>query len=317
MKLVAAEKKAQFSPSIICVAGPTAIGKSALGVKLAQELNGEVINADSQQVYRGLDIGTGKPSPEEMGGVPHHLFDSIEPWEQLDAAAYAELADEAIADIASRGRVPILVGGTGLWLRSVYRGIVPAPPRNEEIRRRLEEEGSRLGWPELHRRLQAVDPVGAEKIRPNDPIRIVRSLEVWEQGGVPFSELQRQHSMGSPRYRSLFLALALPRAQLNERIAKRARLMFEQGLIEQTRQLAADSRHHDRLRRVMGYREAMRVLDGELSEDEAIELTEIAQRQYAKRQLTWFRGETQWQWLEPDQDARALELARRFLAGEL
>lgn len=301
--------------SIICIAGPTAVGKTALSIHLAKKLGAEVVNADSQQVYRGLDIGTGKPTLAEREDVPHHLFDCIHPWEQLDAAAYSALADARITQIAERGQFPLLVGGTGLWLRSLVFGIVAAPPRNEAIRQRLEARAQREGWPVLHQRLMEVDPKAAAKIEPTDPVRIVRALEVFEQGGVPLSKLQERHKMGAPRYRALFLALALPRPKLNERIASRARGMFEEGLIDETLELSQEPRNLERLRRVMGYREAMRVLDGELSTEEAIELTAIAQRQYAKRQLTWFRAETQWEWLLPDELERAGELAEGFLEG--
>lgn len=303
-----------MTPRIICIAGPTAVGKSALAVEIARRFDGEVVNADSQQVYRGMDIGTGKPTASERGGVPHHLFDRVEPWEQLDAVQFAEAADAVIADIASRGRLPVVVGGTGLWLRTLLKGIVPAPGRDEAIRTRLEAEAEQVGWPALHARLAKVDPHGAEKIRPNDPVRIIRSLEVWEQGGVPFSELQRRHALGEPRYPALRLALSLPMDELEKRIRIRAAQMFETGLVEETRRLAEEPRAVPRLRRVMGYREAMQHLDGELTPEDAVSLTATAQRQYAKRQLTWFRGEPEWTWLRPDETDEAIALCASFIA---
>lgn len=298
---------------IVCIAGPTAVGKSALAVILARRFDGEVVNADSQQVYRGMDIGTGKPTRAETQGVRHHLFDVVEPWEQLDAVRFARMADEVVAGIVARGRLPVVVGGTGLWLRTLVQGIVPAPGRNEAIRARLEAEAVDLGWPALHERLARVDPDGAARIRPNDPVRIVRSLEVWEQGGVPFSELQRRHALGAPRYQALRIALALPMPELEERIRIRSRRMFEAGLVEETRRLAEDPRAAPRLRRVMGYREALRHLVEGLPIGEAMELTAIAQRQYAKRQLTWFRGEPEWTWLKPGEEERAIALCESFI----
>lgn len=303
-----------MKPRIVCIAGPTAVGKSALAVELARRFGGEVVNADSQQVYRGMDIGTGKPTEAERGGVPHHLFDLVEAWEQLDAVQFAEKADDVIADIASRGRLPVVVGGTGLWLRTLLKGIVPAPGRNEAIRTRLESEAERVGWPALHARLAEVDPVGAERIRPNDPVRIIRSLEVWEQAGVPFSELQRRHALGEPRHSALRLALSLPMEELEQRIRARARQMFESGLIDETRRLAQDPRTLPRLRRVMGYREAMQHIEEDLPLESAVSLTAIAQRQYAKRQLTWFRGESEWTWLRPEETEKAVALCVAFIA---
>ncbi|HEX9051545.1 MAG TPA: tRNA (adenosine(37)-N6)-dimethylallyltransferase MiaA, partial [Anaeromyxobacter sp.] len=164
------------------IAGPTASGKTALAVALARRVGGEIVNADSQQVYRGLDVGTAKPTAEERAAVPHHLLDVVDPGEGMDAARFVALADAAIADVASRGRIPIVAGGTGLYLRALLHGVVAAPGRDPALRARLEEEAARLGRPALHARLAAVDPAAAARIRPNDLVRIVRALEIAAGG---------------------------------------------------------------------------------------------------------------------------------------
>jgi tRNA dimethylallyltransferase len=283
--------------SIVVLGGPTAAGKTALGLALAAEFQGEIVNADSQQVYRGLDIGTGKPTAAERALVPHHLFDVAEPWEQLDSARYAALADAAIADIHGRGRLPIVVGGTGLWIRALLRGLVDAPARDPVLRDRLESEASRdLGA--LHARLAAVDPEAAARIHRTDPVRIVRALEVHALTGLTITELHRRHALGAPRYRSLQLGLGAPMTVLERRIETRARAMFDGGLAQETSAALADPRARARLERVMGYREALGLLEGRYTRAEAIELTYRAQRQYARRQRNWFRGEPEWRWLD-------------------
>lgn len=294
-------------PAIVVLAGPTASGKSDLALELAELFDGEIVNADSQQVYRGLDVGTGKPTRADQARTPHHLYDLAAPWEQLDSARFATLADEAIADVAARGRLPILVGGTGLWIRALLRGLVDAPPRDPDVRLRLEAEATRdLGA--LHARLAEVDPESAARIHRTDPVRIVRALEVFELGGVPLSELHRRHASGAPRYPALTLALGPPMPVLEKRIEKRARAMFESGLVEETRVALQDPRARERLSRVMGYREALGLIEGRLTPKRALEETYRAQRQYARRQFTWFRAEPQWAWLDPSTslaDARA------------
>lgn len=302
-------------PRIVVLGGPTASGKSALGVALALRFGGEIVNADSQQVYRGMDVGTGKPSPADREAVPHHLYDLVDSWEQLDAAQYVALADEAIADIAARGRLPIVVGGTGLWLRALHRGLVDAPPRDEAIRARLEAEAEREGWPALHERLAQVDPYTAARVHQTDPVRIIRALEVYETAGVPLGELHRQHALGEPRYPALHLAVDWPREALDARIQMRVGGMFGGGLVEETRALLADERARARVERVMGYREAAAFLSGSMSREAAIERTVIAQRQYAKRQRTWLRGEDWWTWLDGESaPTTAPALCLRFLS---
>jgi tRNA dimethylallyltransferase len=296
---------------VILVSGPTASGKSALALALAERLGGEVVNADSQQVYVGLDIGTAKPTRAEQARAPHHLYDVAQPWEQLDAARFVALADEAIAGILARGRVAIVVGGTGLWLRALRRGLVDAPPRDDALRTRLEAEARAHGLGALHDRLAAVDPESAARIHRTDPVRIVRALEVFELAGVPLSELHRRHREQPPRLDAQMIAVELPMAELEARIEARVERMFAEGLVEETLRAAADPRARARLERVMGYREALALSAGRLSERRAMRLVATAQRQYAKRQFTWLRAEDDWRWIPA---ARALDAALETLS---
>lgn len=300
---------------LVVIAGPTASGKSALALALAQQLGGEIVNADSQQVYRGLDVGTGKPTASERALVPHHLYDVAAPWEQLDAAQYVVLADRAIADVRARGRLPIVVGGTGLWIRALLKGLVDAPPRNAELRGRLEAQAREQGLGALHDRLREVDPDSAALIRPTDPTRLVRALEVFELSGVPLSELYRRQARGPPRHEALQLALELSMAELEQRIRRRVRAMFDDGLVEETARADAEPRAHDRLSRVMGYREALELLAGRLSREAAVEAVARVQRQYAKRQRTWLRGEREWSHIPAEGALEAALAAWRARTG--
>jgi tRNA dimethylallyltransferase len=293
---------------LLVVAGPTASGKTALAVSLAERLGGEIVNADSQQVYRRLDVGTAKPTPADRSRVPHHLLDVVEPGEGMDAARWAALADAAIADIAARGRLPIVTGGTGLYLRALLHGVVPAPGRDPALRARLEEEAARLGRPALHARLAAVDPAAAARIRPNDLVRVVRALEIMAGGGRA-SELHAAHAFREDRYDATILALDPPRAGLHARIDARVREMFAAGLLEETRSLLARSGGVLPGRLPIGYAEAAEHLAGALSLDEAVRRVQVAHRRYARRQIIWLRRERGVEWIAPPYDLDAL--ARR------
>lgn len=303
-----------MSPArVVFVGGATGSGKSAVAIALARAFDGEVVNADSQQVYRGMDVGTGKPSAVERGDVPHHLFELAEPWEQLDAARWSAAADRAIEDISSRGRLPIVVGGTGLWLRALWKGLIDAPPRDEQLRARLEAEIASEGLATLHARLARVDPESAARIHATDPIRIVRALEVHALTGTTLSELHRQHASGAPRYDALHLLVDWPAEELERRLAARIEAMYAGGLLDETRALATEPRTRERLDRVMGYREALGFIEGRLTREEATRQTLIEHRRYAKRQRTWFRAESWWAVL-PGREATApaLEAVRVF-----
>lgn len=297
---------------LLVIAGPTASGKTALAVALATRLGGEIVNADSQQVYRGLDVGTAKPTSAERAAVPHHLLDVVEPGEGMDAARFVDLADAAIADVAARGRLPIVAGGTGLYLRALLHGVVAAPGRDPALRARLEEEAARLGRPALHARLAALDPDAAARIRPNDLVRIVRALEI-AAGGTRPSELYAEHAFREDRYAARLLALDPPRASLHARIDARVAEMFASGLLEEARALAA--RFGDALppRLPIGYAEAIGCVRGELDLAEAIRRVQVAHRRYARRQVIWLRRERGVEWIAPPFDEDAL--ARRVENG--
>ncbi len=293
---------------IAVIAGPTASGKSALAVALARRVGGEIVNADSQQVYRGLDVGTAKPGAEERAAVPHHLVDVAEPGEGMDAARFVALADAAIADVTARGRVPIVAGGTGLYLRALLHGVVAAPGRDPALRAGLEEEAARLGRPALHARLAAVDPEAAARIRPNDLVRIVRALEIAAGGARP-SELFAAHAFREDRHDAVLVALDPPRDELHARIGARVREMFAGGILDEARALAARFGEDVPAKLPIGYAEAIAVVRGALDVEEAIRRVQVAHRRYARRQVVWLRRERGVAWIRPPYDVE--DLARR------
>jgi len=293
---------------IVVVAGPTASGKTALAVALARKIGGEVVSADSQQLYRGLDVGTAKPTPEERGAVPHHLLDVAEPGEGWDAARFVRLADEAIAGIVARGRVPLVVGGTGLYLRALLHGVVDAPGRDAALRARLEAEALESGRPALHARLASVDPEAAARIRPNDLVRIVRALEIAASGRTQ-SDRFREHGFAPDRYAARILALDLPREELKRRIDARVVAMFDGGLLEEARALVDRFEAQVPEKLPIGYAAAVAVVRGELSRADAVRRVQVETRRYARRQVTWLRGERGVEWIAPPWDFD--DLARR------
>ena len=295
-------------PFVVVLAGPTASGKSRLAVEVALRAGGEIVNADSQQVYRGLDVGTAKPTPEERAAVPHHLLDLVEPGEGMDAARWAALADAAIAGVTARGRLPIVVGGTGLYVRALLHGVVDAPGRDPALRTRLEEEAAVHGRAALHRRLAEIDPRAAERIRENDLVRVVRALEI-AAGGRTQSDLFEAHRFAPRRYRYRLLALDVPRDELHRRIAERASAMARGGIVDEARVLVpppgtAPPPAH-RLRRRRGLR------SGEFDPDELGVRIALHHRRYARRQVIWLRREQDVEWLRPPFDAEALARALR------
>ncbi len=305
-----ARKESQGPPAgpgtrILVLAGPTASGKTTLAIELAHRLGGEIVNADSQQVYRGLDVGTAKPTAAERAVVPHHLLDVVAPGEDMDAVRFAALADEAIADIARRGRFPLVVGGTGLYLRALLHGVVAAPGRDPELRARLEAEAARLGRPALHARLAEVDPEAAARIRPMDLVRIVRALEIAAGGRRP-SDLHAEHGFRDERYSAAIAALDPPRAELHARIAARVEAMFGGGLLDEARALLELGGGALPARVPIGYAEAVACLRGEISRAEAARRLAVAHRRYARRQVIWLRKEPGVRWVAPPFDMDAL-----------
>ena len=289
---------AALDPPLVAVVGPTASGKSALALRIAEERGGEIVSCDSLQVYRGLDIGSAKAAPEERRRVRHHLIDIKNPDEPFSAADYARLAREALADIRVRGRLPVVAGGTGLYLRALLSGLFEGPSRDEALRARLEGMGERFGDPRLHRVLRRVDPAAASRIQPTDRLRIIRALEVCRATGRPLSE---QHQAGTEPLRGFdvrVIGLSPPRDELRQRIEARTRAMFENGLLHEVRGLLAAGYPPDlRPLRAIGYRQAVAVVQATMTEDEARRSIDTETLQYAKRQRTWFRhqaGEVHW-----------------------
>jgi tRNA dimethylallyltransferase len=300
---------APFPPFVAVLAGPTASGKSRLAVEIALRAGGEILNADSQQVYRGLDVGTAKPTRDELAAAPHHLLDLVEPGEGMDAARWVALADAAVAEVASRGRIPIVVGGTGLYVRALLHGVVDAPGRDPALRTRLEEEASVHGRAALHRRLAEVDPRAAERIRENDLVRVVRALEI-AAGGRTQSELFEGHRFAPRRYRYRLLALDVPRDELHRRIAERAAAMARGGIVDEARALLA--RFGEALPRLpIGYADAVACARGEISAEELASRIALHHRRYARRQLIWLRREQDVEWLAPPLDVDGLARALR------
>jgi tRNA dimethylallyltransferase len=305
---------------LLVIAGPTASGKTALAMRLAEQLGGEIVSCDSLAVYRLMEIGTAKPTAAERARIPHHCLDLYWPDEACTAGDYARAARAAIAGIRERGKIPIVAGGTGLYLRALLDGLAPTPTRDEALRERLREIARRREAKWLHRVLQRLDPQAAALIHANDTPKLVRAIEVTLAAGTPQTAQWQQGREPLTGYRVLQLGLAPDRERLYARINSRAAAMFERGLLEETAMLRA--RYGDGCRNLaaLGYAQAMSVLRGELKVAEAVLAAQQGHRNYAKRQLTWFRREPEMQWLagfgdEPAIQAEALRLAQQHLAG--
>lgn len=287
---------------LIVLAGPTASGKTALAIHLAQRFDGEIVSCDSVAVYREMEIGTAKPTPEERGLVPHHMIDVAWPDEPCTAGDYSRLARESLAGIRQRGRLPIVAGGTGLYLRALIDGLFPSPPAKPGQRERLRAIAASKGAGYLHRMLGRLDPTAAAAIHPNDVPKAVRAIEVSLASGsnssrVPMTEQWQQGRDALSGYRILRMGLNPPRARLYERINERAAAMFDRGLIEETERLVGRYGRDCRPLTSLGYAEAAAVLRGELTREEAVAAAQQGHRNYAKRQLTWFRRELDMKWL--------------------
>jgi tRNA dimethylallyltransferase len=274
---------------LVAVVGPTASGKTALALRLARARSGEIVSCDSLQVYRGLDIGSAKPTPEERAEVRHHLLDVAEPDEPFSAATYAGLARAAVADIAARGRLPVVAGGTGLYLRALLQGLFEGPARDEALRRRLEGLAERFGDRRLHRLLARADPEAAARIQPRDRVRVVRALEVYYTTGRPISEGQRGGAEPLRGFRPFVVGLDPDRIRLREAVERRTREMLDRGLLEEVRALVERYGPHLRPLRSIGYRQAVAVVRGEMALDEAERSIVTETMRFAKRQRTWFR----------------------------
>lgn len=299
---------------IVVITGPTAAGKSSLAVDLASEIGGEIVNADSMQVYRYMDVGTAKPTEEEMRGVPHHLMDVVYPNEPFNAARYRSLAVPVIESIVEKGKPCFVVGGTGLYIRALLGGLFDCPQPSPELRSRLNREWKEKGGGVLHQRLKSVDPEAAGRIHPNDRVRVIRALEVVEITGRTFSFLTGNHGFREGRFSPLMVCLHMDRQKLYQRINLRSSAMLDGGLLEETERLLELGYRADlKPMQAIGYRHALAFLQGLWDLDETIRRLQADTRRYAKRQITWLSGEPGVLWRTPED----LDLVRREAASFL
>ena len=302
-------------PRLVIVLGPTAVGKSELALALAQRLDGEIVNADSQQVYRYMDIGTGKPSEPDRRRVPHHVIDVVNPDEEFNAAMYCRLANDAIDRLHRAGKTAVLCGGTGLYLKTLTQGLFAGPGQDRELRRSLEEEIKDKGLPVLYAQLVAIDQSVTVTIHPNDRQRIIRALEVYRITGKPLSAWQKEHAFQEEPYEVLKIGLLRERADLYDQINRRSERMIEDGLLEEVRGLLTRGFGLDlKPLRSVGYRQMGAVIRGELDLSEAAVEMKQETRHLAKRQLTWFRRDTEIRWYHPEkQKDEIFQAAKEFL----
>ncbi|MBU4561009.1 tRNA (adenosine(37)-N6)-dimethylallyltransferase MiaA [bacterium] len=281
--------------SLVVIVGPTAVGKSEVAIELAKKINGEIVSCDSRQVYEHLNIGTAKSTKEERKKIPHHLIDIIKPNEEFNAFLYAQRAHEAISKVHKKKKIPILVGGSGLYVRAVLNGIFPGAGKNKEIRNRLEKFSSSA----LYKKLKETDPKTALRLHPHDKVRLIRALEVYELTGQPISALQKVSKEKKPNYNLMMVGLKRKREELYQRINKRVEGMIEGGLVEEVRGLLKKGFSKDLIAlKGLGYKEIIGYLDREYGLEEAIRLLKRNSRRFAKRQLTWFSQDKRIHWIE-------------------
>jgi tRNA dimethylallyltransferase len=302
-------------PLLVVVLGPTASGKTALSLKLAQQLQGEIVNCDSVAMYREFDIGTAKPSAAERAIAPHHLFDCVDPATHMTAGEYARQARQVLGEIKVRGHMPIVAGGTGLYLRALLEGLFPGPQRSEELRERLRERTKARGPEYLHRLLRRLDRAAAEKIHANDTPKLIRAIEVCLASRGKMTELWQQGRDALAGFRILRVGLDPDRTALYVRINERASRMFDSGLIDETKTLLAKYGGAAWALSSLGYKQAVQFLRGEITREQAARAAQQAHRNYAKRQMTWFRREPEVVWLKGfGDDAGVQNEALRLIA---
>jgi len=299
---------------ILVVCGPTGIGKTALGIEIAGRFKGEIISADSMQIYRHMDIGTAKPSKGERDQIPHHLIDIIDPDRPFDAVQYAATAGQMIADLERKGRLPFIVGGTGLYIKALVHGLFQEKTSDPSIRAELKESASRNGLEVLYEQLCMADPDAAKKIHPNDAYRIIRALEVYRVTGKALTEYHARHGFADNRYTVLKIGLDMERAALYDRINGRVEAMISAGLVTEARRLL-DKGYPETLKsmQAIGYRHMVDFIRERLSWEEAVRTMKRDTRRYAKRQLTWFRADPEIVWFEPGQKDDMVQAIESFI----
>ena len=303
---------------LIVIIGPTAVGKTDLSLAVGQEFSCEIINMDSMQIYRHLDIGTAKPTPAERKQIPHHLLDYVEPDEEYNVARFVADARQAINDIRSRDKIPLLIGGTGLYLKGLLEGIFALPPVAEEIKEQVKNDLKTKGNTALHAELAEIDPISAERIHPHDSQRICRALEIFRATAVPWSEhLQRQQEIRKKQaavYHVLKIGLQREREILYQRINQRTELMMEQGLAGEVKNLLARGYSPElNAMQAIGYKHMVKYIQGDWSREKAVELLARDTRRYAKRQYTWFRRDHDIHWFEPEEQQAIFALISGWL----
>ncbi len=299
---------------IVVLCGPTGIGKTAAAIALAIRFKGEIVGADSMQIYRHMDIGTAKPTQAEQNQVPHHLIDVVAPDEAFDAERYLALTRPVIADLKDRGRVPLVVGGTGFYIKALIYGLFETLPVDPEIRQRLQKEVAEQGSPELHQRLGQCDPEAAARIHPNDTYRVVRALEVFESSGQTISAWQQAHAFKTKEYDALQIGLNLQRQALYARIDQRVDQMIDQGLLDEVRGLLQKGYAPElKAMQSLGYRHMIAYLQGQLTWEETVRTLKRDTRRYAKRQLTWFQADSDVVWVERDDTEKMAALIENYI----
>ncbi|NUN15107.1 MAG: tRNA (adenosine(37)-N6)-dimethylallyltransferase MiaA [Myxococcales bacterium] len=316
--MVSSDLSTSLGCRIIVIVGPTAVGKSALAVWLANAISAEIISADSVQIYRYLNIGSSKITLDERQGVPHHLIDIVNPDEHFDSGRFARAADLAVSEIVSRGKIPIVVGGTGLWIRAFLHGLAESCDVPAEVKRSVDRRYREKGLHTLYEQLCLVDPILAARLPRTDTQRILRAIEVYEATGRRLSDLQGEHRFQQERYNCLRIGLRMDRAELYERINCRVIEMVDRGLKEEVAGILGRGYAPDvRALAAPGYRETVQFLLGNLDHATLVAQIQQSHRRYAKRQLTWFASEQAIRWYSPEQRSDILQDLRDFLGGEL
>lgn len=301
-------------PKIVVVCGPTGIGKTSTALAIAGRLAAEIVNADSMQIYCRMDVGTAKPTPEERARTVHHLIDILDPDAPFDAAQYAQLAMETILERRKAGILPLVVGGTGLYIKALIHGLFPEKTSDAAVRKALKAEAGSFGSPHLHGCLERIDPETAQKIHPNDAYRIIRALEIYRVTGTVASRHHRDHRFSEDRFRTLMIGLHMDRQTLYDRIDRRVDRMMAAGLLEEVHALL-EMNYDETLKSMqsIGYRHMVDYLRGRISLPEAVRILKRDTRRYAKRQMTWFRADPDVVWFEPKQVDAILDRIHRFL----
>ncbi len=304
---------AELGEYLLVVVGPTAVGKTRVSIELAERIGGEIVSADSRQVYRFMDIGTAKPAPTDMRRIPHHMIDVVNPDEEYTAADYSRGAHVAIKSIFEKGRIPIMVGGSGLYIRAVIDGMFPGPGSDIKIREKLEIDAEESGISSLYDRLCKVDPVASSRIHPNDKRRIIRALEIYEATGRPISSLQEEGKKKEPEYDTVMIGLNRPRKELYRRIQERVEEIFQHGFVDEVKGLLEKGYRENLISmEALGYREVIKFLNGEITLDLAKRKVKQNTCHYARRQLIWFRKDKRITWFDIRNEEKFEETVERI-----